>query len=68
MFVLGIQCLHSLIWSLGTNCLIESNGIDFLPFVFIIMLIYSVIGGWNIDLADSSYQVNNIISNKFVKL
>jgi hypothetical protein len=54
---LAVQWLHFMIWSFSMAWVGEAIGRDKVPFIFVCCLLYSVMSGWNLDLADQGYKV-----------
>lgn len=65
--------LHSIIWSFGVSCSYIGWDPRAVPFTFIFFVFSSVLGGWNVDLADKGFKsfyqvfpfscVSNILKN-----
>jgi len=61
--IVAIQWLHVMIWSYFHGFVFVKCGPGYVPFSFGILLLYSIIGGWNTDLSDPGYKVNYVYFN-----
>ncbi len=56
--IVALQWLHVMIWSFFHGWVFIQLGPGLVPFSFCILLLYSIVGGWNTDLADQGYKVS----------
>jgi uncharacterized membrane protein (GlpM family) len=49
-----------MIWSFGMGCVTEGLSPGLVPFFFVFFLMYNIIGGWNIDVADQGFKVRRV--------
>eukprot|EP01034_Spumella_vulgaris_P029132 gene29132-36125_t len=54
--IFAVQWVHSMIWSFFHAAVVEALSIFHIPFCFAFLLLSSVIGGWNTDVADIGYR------------
>eukprot|EP01037_Dinobryon_pediforme_P045045 gene45045-57266_t len=54
--IFAVSWVHYTIWSFGHAWELETFGQALFPFFFGFLLLSSIIGGWNTDLADQGYK------------